>query len=292
MTSRFVLVVISLMLTVTVVCAQTPSRPFAALEQAVKSQRGGWAGDKSKLSAVFDSERRQLGDRFESELLKWLGNDVEKHYWISAFLEADSYLHGNKRLPHLSLLVKEQGLRLLRDKDDEESQGQAVSYSISAAALSAELGFSSLAISYKDEAEALLKSNSDLSSFVPAMTEEDRRRYDNIPSTAAPARPTVFSDPNPPPKARVSAGVLNGRAVKLVKPSFPAEAQKAGASGQVTVQVVFDEQGKVIWARAISGHPLLRGASEDAAWQSTFPPLKLSGELVKVTGFVIYNFVE
>ena len=169
MTSRFVLVVISLMLTVTVVCAQTPSRPFAALEQAVKSQRGGWAGDKSKLSAVFDSERRQLGDRFESELLKWLGNDVEKHYWVSSFLEAQSYLHGNKRLPHLSLLIKEQALRLVRDKDDEDSQGYVVSFTISAAALSAELGLSSLAISYKDEAEELLKKNPDLRAHVPAM---------------------------------------------------------------------------------------------------------------------------
>jgi hypothetical protein len=259
---------------------------------------------KSKLSAVFDSERRQLGDRFESELLTWLGNDVEKHYWISYFLEAESYLHGNKRLPHLSLLIKEQALRLVRDKDDEDSQGYVVSFTITAAALSAELGFSSLAISYKDEAEELLKKNPDLRAHVPAMHDDERSVYDKIPSKVAPrpavtvtppstvpSRPTVMGDPNPPPKARVSAGVLNGRAVKLVKPSFPAEAHKAGASGQVTVQVVFDEQGKVIWARAISGHPLLRSASEDAAWQSTFPPLKLSGEMVKVSGVVIYNFV-
>jgi hypothetical protein len=74
--------------------AQTTSQPFASLERAIKADRHGWAGDKSRLSAVFDSERRQLGDRFEAELLKWLGQDPERHYWISAFLEADSYLHG------------------------------------------------------------------------------------------------------------------------------------------------------------------------------------------------------
>jgi hypothetical protein len=56
-------------------------------------------------------------------------------------------------------------------------------------------------------------------------------------------------------------------------------------------QIVFDEQGKVIWARAISGHPLLRSACEDAAWQSTFPPMKVSGQPEKVTGVLIYNFV-
>ena len=271
--------------------AQTSSQPFASLERAVNAERGRWAGDKSRLSAVFDSDRRQLGDKFEAELLKWLGQDPERHYWISAFLEADSYLHGNKRLPQLSLLVKTQGLSLVRNKDDEESQGYVVGLSMTAATLSAELGFWSLATAYKDEGEALLKRNSDLRVHVPAMSEADRRLYESIKSTIAP--PTVIAaDPNPPPKAQVHGGILNGRAVKLVKPSYPAEAHTAGASGQVTVQIVFDEAGKVIWARATSGHPLLRTACEDAAWQSTFPPLRLSGEPVKVKGVLLYNFVK
>lgn len=221
--------------------------------------------------------------------MKWLGKDVERHYWISAFLEDESYLHGNKRLPQLSLLVMEQGLSLVRNKDDEESQGYVVGLSITAAKLSAELGLTSKAMSHKDEGEALLKRNPDLSAYVPEMYEADRRRYDNIPSSVAP--PTVIADPNPPPKAQVSGGILNGKAVKLVKPSYPPEAHKARASGEVTIRIVFDEAGKVIWARAVSGHPLLRAACEDAAWQSTFPPLKLSGQPVKVMGVLVYNFV-
>ena len=271
--------------------AQTTSQPFASLERVVKAERGGWAGDHSRLSAAFDSERRQLGDKFESELLKWLGQDAEKHYWISFFLEDKSYLQGNKRLPHLALLVKEQGLRLLRNRSDEESQGYVVGLSITAAALSAELGFWSLATSYKDEAEALLKKNPDLSADVPALCEAERRLYDSIKSTVAPPK-TVIADPNPPPKARVHGGVLNGRAVKLVKPSYPAEAYNAGASGEVKVQIVFDEDGKVIWARAITGHSLLRTVCEDAAWQSTFPPMKVEGRPEKVTGVLVYNFAK
>ena len=89
------------------------------------------------------------------------------------------------------------------------------------------------------------------------MYEAERRLYESINSTAAP-RSTVIADPNSPPKARVQGRVLNGRAVKLGKPFYPALAHKAGASGEVTVQIVFDEGGKVIWTRAISGHPLLR----------------------------------
>ena len=94
---------------------QSDEAPFASLERAVQAERGGWAGDKSRLSKVFDDERKRLGSRFEIQLLKWLGTDPEKHYWISSFLEAESYLHGSKSLPHFSLLVKEQGLALVHD---------------------------------------------------------------------------------------------------------------------------------------------------------------------------------
>lgn len=289
MIPRFISGLVLVLMTISALHAQTTSQPFSSFERAVKAERGGWAGDKSRLSAVFDSERRQLGDKFEAELLKWLGDDVERHYWISSFLESDSYLHGNQRLPQLSLLVMEQGLALVRENDDEESQGYVIRLGINAATLSAELGLLSLASSHKDEAEALLKKNPNLNVYVPAMYEADRRRYENIPSTVA--RPTVIADTNPPPHAQVSGGVLNGRAVKLVKPVFPPKARNTGASGPVKVRIVFDELGKVIWARAISGHPLLRTVCEDAAWQSTFPPLKVSGQPVKVSGVLLYNFV-
>lgn len=289
MISRFSICLAVFLITVSAVLGQTPSQPFSSLDRAVKAQRAGWAGDKSELSEIFAAERRQLGDRFEAELFKWLGNNVERHYWVSLFLNSESYLHGNKRLPQLSLLVMEQGLCLVRDKDDEESQGSVVSLNINAATLSAELGLLSLAISHKNEAEALLQRNSDLRAHVPAMYEAERRRYENIPSTVA--HPTVVADTNPPPKAQVAGGVLNGRAIKLVKPAFPSEARSERASGKVEVSIVFDEQGKVIWVRAISGHPLLRAVCEEAAWQSTFPPLKLSGQPVKVSGVLVYNFV-
>jgi protein TonB len=60
----------------------------------------------------------------------------------------------------------------------------------------------------------------------------------------------------------------------------------------VAVQVVVDEQGNVLSARAISGHPLLRAASEAAAREAKFTPTKLSGKPVKVSGVINYNFVN
>src|SRR6267142_1523373 len=97
--------------------------------------------------------------------------------------------------------------------------------------------------------------------------------------------------PKPTPHAPISGGVLNGKAVHLVQPPYPAIARSAHASGQVVVQVLIDENGNVVAAHATSGHPLLQAAAVNAARSSKFTPTKLSGQPVKVNGVIIYNFV-
>lgn len=88
----------------------------------------------------------------------------------------------------------------------------------------------------------------------------------------------------------VEGGVVNGWAVKLVQPEYPAIARGAHASGQVAVQVLIDENGKVISALPLSGHPLLQSAALEAAKASKFTPTFRSGVAVKVRGTIIYNF--
>lgn len=116
-------------------------------------------------------------------------------------------------------------------------------------------------------------------------------------STApAPSKIIDVDEPPPPPpppkpKAPISGGVLNGKATSLPKPSYPPVAKAARASGTVTVQVTIDENGNVISARAVSGHPLLQAAAVQAARSARFSPTKLSGQPVKVTGVITYNFV-
>ena len=246
----------AILLSLNVAQAQQPyEAPFVILEKAIKDERGGLAGNKERLSSVFNAERKRLGDRFESELMKWLGSDVERHYWMSSFLESESYLHGSKPLPHLSLLVKQQGLVLVQGKEDKASRGYTVGLSLTAAILSHQLGFPALARNYKTQAETLLIRDPDLSSYVPAVTEEERRQYDEIESSVRSKITTVAAVDPTAPKARVSGGILNGRALNLVEPTYPAGARASGASGRVEVKIVFDETGKVIWAKVISGHP-------------------------------------
>lgn len=89
----------------------------------------------------------------------------------------------------------------------------------------------------------------------------------------------------------VSGGVLNGRALKKPQPDYPSAGKMARASGTVVVQITVDEKGDVVSAAAVSGHPVLRKASEEAARRATFTPTKLCGQPVKVTGVVSYNFI-
>jgi protein TonB len=114
---------------------------------------------------------------------------------------------------------------------------------------------------------------------------------------AAPTKVAIADDPPPPevkptpPRAPISGGVLNGKAISLPKPSYPPIARAAHASGTVAVQVTIDENGNVISAHAVSGHPLLQAVAVAAARGAKFSPTKLSGQPVKVTGVITYNFV-
>lgn len=89
----------------------------------------------------------------------------------------------------------------------------------------------------------------------------------------------------------INGGVLNGKAINLVKPAYPAEARRALAEGKVEIQVLIDEQGNVIFACAVSAdHQSLIEGAEAAAYQSKFAPTILQGKPIRVSGKLIYNF--
>jgi protein TonB len=104
-------------------------------------------------------------------------------------------------------------------------------------------------------------------------------------------RPVPTPTPPPKPKTVVSGGVLNGKAISKPQPPYPPIAKAARASGTVTVQILVDESGRVIQASAVNGHPLLQQAAVSAARQARFSPTLLSGQPVKVSGVITYNFV-
>lgn len=98
--------------------------------------------------------------------------------------------------------------------------------------------------------------------------------------------------PTPPPgiPKQISGGILNGKATSLPKPPYPPAARAVRAEGTVLVQVIVDVNGNVISAAAVTGHPLLRAAAAQAARGAKFEPTRLSGQPVRVSGILTYNF--
>ena len=90
---------------------------------------------------------------------------------------------------------------------------------------------------------------------------------------------------------KVEGTPLNGKAISLPRPEYPAAARAVKAEGVVTVKVIVDESGEVIEATAVSGHPLLRAAAVQAARLAKFSPTIVDGRTAKVAGVLTYNFV-
>jgi len=98
-------------------------------------------------------------------------------------------------------------------------------------------------------------------------------------------------DEKPKPQIIHKSVLLNGEALSLPKPPYPAVAKLLRIQGPVNVQVVISETGKVISAKAVSGNPALVTAAQQAALQARFSPTMLGEQPVKVSGIITYNFV-
>lgn len=122
----------------------------------------------------------------------------------------------------------------------------------------------------------------------------------NRNAVVVPVKPT--DDPEPPPtptpvpvkppdKIRVSGSVISSKIISKPAPLYPAIAKSTRVQGAVTVEILVDEQGRVVAAQATSGHPLLRMAAQQSAYQARFSPTTISGQPVKVSGVITYNFI-
>jgi hypothetical protein len=92
------------------------------------------------------------------------------------------------------------------------------------------------------------------------------------------------------PMRPIMGGVLNGKAVSKPNPVRPPGAREF--TGTVTVQILVDEEGKVVEATAVAGPEPLRQAAVDAAFKAKFSRTTLSGQPARVQGVLTYDFVR
>jgi len=107
---------------------------------------------------------------------------------------------------------------------------------------------------------------------------------DPPPPPAPPPTPVV-------PKVLKISKVLNSQALSLPRPTYPPLARQIKVQGTVAVQVLIDENGKVISAKALSGHPLLVPEAQKAAMGARFSPTLIGDTPVKISGVITYNFL-
>jgi TonB family protein len=101
--------------------------------------------------------------------------------------------------------------------------------------------------------------------------------------------------PQPTPKPQIPSvlkvsRVLNSQALSLPRPNYPPLARNIRLQGNVIVQVLIDESGKVVSAKVTSGHPLFAAEAQRAAMQARFSPTVIGETPVKVSGVITYEF--
>ena len=116
-------------------------------------------------------------------------------------------------------------------------------------------------------------------------------------NTSGPARVVETTPPPPPPVVRppstqrVTSSVLTSKAISLPQPAYPAMGRQIRIQGPVVIQILVDEQGKVVSAQLVSGHPILSASAKEAALRARFTPTVLNGQPVKIQVVITYNFV-
>ncbi|HMU33799.1 MAG TPA: TonB family protein [Pyrinomonadaceae bacterium] len=113
----------------------------------------------------------------------------------------------------------------------------------------------------------------------PPASKPDEAEPDIVPPPVVDRRPKFL-------------GIITSKATYLPKPQYPDLAERMGISGSVSVQVVIDEQGRVVSATASSGNAIFRETAVRAARQAKFTPTVLSNVPIKVTGIIVYHFTR
>ena len=145
----------------------------------------------------------------------------------------------------------------------------------------------------------------------PAGSGEAKTATSTSPNAAAPTAtpqsspPPAAAKPEPTPSPSsaatpttpetddntISTGSLSGRERRRVMPVYPPTAKTAGVVGVVRVFVLVDEKGKVA-VNGSEGPAMLKQAAEDAARKWTFAPTMVGNRLVRLSGYIDFDFTR
>ncbi len=91
---------------------------------------------------------------------------------------------------------------------------------------------------------------------------------------------------------KVADDDITSSVAKLPKPEIPQNLKWTKKDGLVNVEFAVNEKGDVLTAKAVSGLAALKKPSETAALESKFSPPTFEGEALRMSGVIVYNFVD
>lgn len=127
---------------------------------------------------IFQEERNRLGKNFAMALERFIGDDIDRCYWISSYLSSDYYLHGNKPLYNLSLSITNKGIKLC--EMENEVPPDIIGLSVVGALTAYKINNQKLARHYKAIVIKFLKKGGMYKYSFPALNENDKSIYDSI----------------------------------------------------------------------------------------------------------------
>jgi Periplasmic protein TonB, links inner and outer membranes len=128
------------------------------------------------------------------------------------------------------------------------------------------------------------------SSTTKSSVRNGSKKARSKPQAAAPQPRLRKAEPFNGPVLGDKYTFLNFEVISAAKPIYRLKAKQAGASGLVQVEVLINENGDVINAKARTGNRLLWDEAESAALASKFNRPTDNGRPARATGFLVYRF--
>lgn len=128
----------------------------------------------------------------------------------------------------------------------------------------------------KESTEALL-----------ASVAEDELAAETCEKSVREAQIKEFGKPLP----KIAGHCWNGCPISMPKPYYPEAAKRSRLKGVVKVSAIVDEDGKVTYAKMISGNAVFRQSALAAARASTYQRKVICGDRrIKFWWHITYNF--
>ncbi len=148
------------------------------------------------------------------------------------------------------------------------------------------IGVCLLLVAYFANGVSAQRPNKDQVAALLAAVLEDERATNECRQQTRDSQIAKFGKPLP----RISGHCWDGCPTSMPKPYYPDVARRNRIKGEVIVNAIVDETGKVVYATAVKGPNVLRLPAVDAAYNSTYLRKIVCDRPIKFWGRIRYYF--